>query len=199
MRCIEKVKQQKKKISVEKISQMFGRTRQGYYKRLKYEERRRSEEQIIVESVKEARRRQPRSGGKKVYKKVSKKLREKEIKIGRDKFFEVLKKNDLLVKRRKRVYTTQSGHRFKKYPNLIKEINLQNSNRVYVSDITYIRTLEGFCYLSLITDKYSRKIVGNALSKSLSIEGCLEALRMALKGLDKTDADTSFRSRDTVL
>jgi len=85
------------------------------------------------------------------------------------------------------VYTTQSGHRFKKYPNLIKSLSLHAPNRVYVSDITYIRTLEGFCYLSLITDKYSRKIVGYALSMSLSIEGCLEALRMALKDLNKTE------------
>jgi len=114
-------------------------------------------------------------------------LKEKSINIGWDKFFEVLRKNSLLIKRRKRVYTTQSGHRFKKYPNLIKSLSLHAPNRVYVSDVTYIRTLEGFCYLSLITDKYSRKIVGYALSMSLSIEGCLEALRMALKDLNKTE------------
>ena len=86
--------------------------------------------------MKEARRRQPRSGGKKIYKKLYNMFIETGIKIGRDNFFEILKKNDLLVKRRKKVYTTQSGHRFKKYPNLIKAMNLYKPNKVYVSDIT---------------------------------------------------------------
>jgi transposase InsO family protein len=69
------------------------------------------------------------------------------------------------------------------YKNLVKDIEISRPNQVYASDITYIRTINGFCYLSLITDMYSRKIVGYALSKSLSIEGSLKAMKMAIKGL----------------
>ncbi len=102
--------------------------------------------------------------------------------VGRDKLFDLLRERDLLIKREKRyVTTTQSYHRFKTYKNLIKDNPPQQSNNVLVSDITYIRTLNNFCYLSLITDLYSRKIVGYSLSKNLTVEGSLNALKMALK------------------
>ncbi len=90
----------------------------------------------------------------------------------------------MLVSRKKQyVKTTNSYHRFQVYKNLIKELKITQPNQVFVSDITYISTLEKFCYLSLITDLYSRKIVGYCLSKSLAIEGCLTTLRMALKSV----------------
>ena len=102
--------------------------------------------------------------------------------IGRDRLFGVLRRNGLLVKKkRKYVRTTQSAHRFKVYKNLIWDEKVKRCEGVYVADITYLDTLEGYCYLSLITDQYSRKIVGYALSKSLSIEGSVEALQMALR------------------
>ena len=94
----------------------------------------------------------------------------------------ILNNNDLLIQR-KRSYTrtTYSNHSFRKWTNLVKDVEVSAKNQVWVSDITYIRTLEGFRYLSLITDLYSRRIVGYRLSNSLSIEGCLEALKKALK------------------
>jgi transposase InsO family protein len=110
-------------------------------------------------------------------------LRNQEIAIGRDRLFRVLRRRGLLVRKKKRyVRTTQSAHRFKVYKNLIWQEKAERAERVYVADITYIDTIEGYCYLSLITDQYSRKIVGHALSKSLSIEGSVEALEMALRG-----------------
>jgi len=121
-------------------------------------------------------------GGRKLHKMLKQKLKDMGISIGRDCFFNLLRKNKLLVQRRKKyVRTTQSHHRFRIYTNLIKDIEINRTNQVYVSDITYIDTLEGFCYLALITDAYSRKIVGYDLSKSLTVDGSLRALKKALK------------------
>jgi transposase InsO family protein len=112
-------------------------------------------------------------------------LKAREVDIGRDRLFTMLRENNMLVKRKKKyVRTTQSCHRFRTYKNLIKHRQPQRPEEVFVSDITYIDTMEGFSYLSLITDQYSRKIVGYELSKSLSIEGTLKALKMALKKVD---------------
>lgn len=104
------------------------------------------------------------------------------ISIGRDRLFSLLKSNNLLINKKKQgARTTNSYHRFYCYKNLIKDLHISFPNQVWVSDITYIRTLKGYQYLSLITDYYSRKIIGYNLSDSLSIEGSLTALKMALK------------------
>lgn len=108
--------------------------------------------------------------------------------IGRDRLFRLLEKRGLLVRPAKNYRrTTNSYHHFHKFSNLIKDLTITESNRVFVSDITYLETQEGFCYLALITDLYSRKIVGWDLSKSLSIEGCQRALRQALADVTKTE------------
>lgn len=101
--------------------------------------------------------------------------------MGRDKLFDLLRFHGLLIRKRKRtVKTTNSHHWLKKYPNLIKELIIKTPEQLWVSDITYIRTLQGFSYLSLLTDAYSRKIVGYALYETLEAEGPLQALRMAI-------------------
>lgn len=102
--------------------------------------------------------------------------------MGRDAFFELLRDHGLLVRRkRNRVRTTFSGHRFKKYPDLVSSgLVVERANQLWVSDITYIRIKQDFAYLSLVTDAYSRKIIGFCLSHDLSTDSCLKALRMAL-------------------
>jgi putative transposase len=101
--------------------------------------------------------------------------------IGRDAFFELLRDRGLLIRRkRSRVRTTFSGHRFRKYPDLRVELLAERPCQLWVSDITYIRVGQDFAYLSLITDAYSRKIIGFSLSHDLSTDSCLLALRMAL-------------------
>jgi putative transposase len=113
---------------------------------------------------------------------LQKMLRVRQVEVGRDRLFSMLREKNMLVgKKRKHVRTTQSYHRFRTYKNLIKGRCSHRPEEVFVSDITYIDTMEGYSYLSLITDQYSRKIVGYSLSKSLSVEGSLKALRMALK------------------
>ena len=168
-----------------KLCKIFDISRQGYYKSLKKKQKRNYQEDIIIKMVQDHRRKMPMIGGKKLYRIIKPDLQEIGIKLGRDKFFELLRTNGLLVKRRKRyVNTTNSSHRFKIYENLIKEINVSKIDEVYVSDITYIRTDEGFSYLALITDLYSRKIVGYDFSDSLGIEGSLRALKMSMRGKD---------------
>jgi len=109
--------------------------------------------------------------------------------IGRDRLFQLLSHCGLLV-RPSRNYrkTTNSYHHFHKYSNLIYDLEIHHPNQVFVSDITYLNTREGFCYLALVTDLYSRKVVGWDLSKSLSIEGCQRALRQALRGVNEPES-----------
>ena len=103
------------------------------------------------------------------------------LKVGRDTLFKTLRKHQMLTLRKKTsARTTNSHHRFYKYNNCIKDLEVTRANQVWVSDITYIRTVKGFCYLALITDVYSRKIVGYDLSDSLELKGCVRALNKAI-------------------
>tara|TARA_R110002051_G_scaffold314290_1_gene391201 strand:+ start:12218 stop:12871 length:654 start_codon:yes stop_codon:yes gene_type:complete len=103
------------------------------------------------------------------------------LKIGRDTLFNILRKHNMLTLRKKySSRTTNSLHRFRKYKNIIKDLKVNRPNQVWVSDINYIRTIKGFCYLALITDMYSRKIVGYDISNSLELKGCVRALNKAL-------------------
>lgn len=126
---------------------------------------------------------QKRIGGRKLLGIITPLMPEEEN-IGRDAFFDLLRRNGMLVrKRRTRAFTTNSFHWLHKYPNLIKEFSPQRPNHLWVSDITYIKTSAGFVYLYLITDAYSRKIVGWHLSQTMEAQNALEALYMALSQL----------------
>lgn len=132
--------------------------------------------------VQQQRRYQPRLGGKKLYKLLGEDLNNLGRSIGRDKFFDILRDKGLLVKRKKRFQTTtNSYHRFRKHKNIFKDRKITGPDQAWVSDITYIRTRQKFAYLFLITDAYSRVIVGWNLSDSLGIEGALMAARRAIK------------------
>src|SRR6185295_12626258 len=116
--------------------------------------------------------------------------------IGRDRFFAGLRENDLLVKpKRMYVHTTQSNHGFWVHENLTEHMVVDRPNKLWVSDITYLRTLEGFCYLALVTDAYSRKIVGYDVSDSLELEGCRRALTNAIQTASNLDQLTHHSDR----
>ncbi len=139
-------------------------------------------EDQIIKLVQEVRRKHPRMGGKKLYGLLKADLAQMEGAPGRDRFFDILGRNKLLVKRRKKyVKTTDSWHYFHKYRNKLKDKLLTGANQAYASDITYLRTRDGFVYLFLQTDVYSRMITGWDLSDSLSIDGAIRALKMTLK------------------
>jgi transposase InsO family protein len=124
----------------------------------------------------------PRIGTRKLYFLLKEDIEKLGIKMGRDTLFNFLRAENLLVKN-KRCYikTTNSKHWMRRYPNLISTIEVSKPEQLWVSDITYIKTKEGHHYLSLITDAYSKKIMGYALLDNLGTDGPLAALKMALK------------------
>jgi putative transposase len=166
---------------------LFGKTRQGWHKQQASLENTVLREAIILKHVRELRQQMPRIGVRKLQYLLHPLLEQHGISLGRDKLFDILANYGLLVRRRQRrkMQTTDSNHPFKKYPNLVKNMEVLRPDHLWVSDITYIRLKEKFCYLSLITDAYSRRIVGQCLWSSLRKEGPLNALSMALA--DRTD------------
>ena len=170
------------------MCKLFGISRQGFYQREKrYKESLVKKEQV-VKLVNKVRTKHKRMGGKKLHDKLLPELKNAGIKCGRDKFFDILRDENLLVKYRKHfVKTTQSKHLFYKYPNLIMDMEVNYSEQVFVSDITYIRTKQGFLYLFLITDLYSKQIMGWELSDNLKTINAIKALKMALKNRKYTN------------
>jgi transposase InsO family protein len=169
-----------KTVGVGVLCGLFGKSRQAYYEQLWQEEKERFEDAVIVDLVKDERRIARRIGGRNLYRILKSGLEARQIYIGRDRFFEVLRQNGLLVNRRRRTVTTQSRHRLPLYPNLSKGLQVEQAEQLWVSDITYIRVGEGFCYLILITDAYSRRIMGWNFGQSMDTSFCVEALKMAL-------------------
>jgi len=162
---------------------LFGKTRQAYYKQQWTEDGLVMRNAIVIKSVKEVRADMPRIGTRKLHYLLTERLKEHDLDIGRDKLFDLLADYGMLIRRRKRkkVYTTDSNHPFRKYPNMIRDMIVTAPNQLWVSDITYIPLTVKFCYLSLVTDAYSRKIVGYCLYPTLEKEGPLAALQMAIK------------------
>ena len=143
---------------------------------------------MVIQLVKEKRKNKPRTGTRKLYTELQKDFEKHGLKIGRDALFDILRDNHMLVKKRKmRVKTTNSYHRFHKYPNLIKDFTPFRPNQLWVSDIAYIKVGDEFNYLFLTTDAYSRKIVGWHLSKSLEAKGAVKALKMAINTNELSD------------
>lgn len=134
----------------------------------------------VLALVEQIRAVQRRLGGRKLYHLLQVQLTA--LKVGRDKFFDILRANHLLITP-KRAYhtTTMSYHRFRKYKNIIKNADIHRPNQVWVSDITYIGKRDNPCYLSLITDAYSKKIVGFDVSNTMCTDHVIKALRMAQK------------------
>ncbi|RPI73983.1 MAG: IS3 family transposase, partial [Desulfobacteraceae bacterium] len=173
-------------MSITTLCEKVGMTRQNYYKSRQVRQRQSVDEGLIKELVRSERSLQPRLGGRKLYKILKPRLNSEHIRLGRDKFFKILKfKGLLLEKLPKMPRTTNSNHTLPVFTNLIKDMILTRPNQAWASDITYLRTEEKFMYLSLITDMYSRKIVGYHLSENLEAEQVLNSLKMALASKPK--------------
>lgn len=158
----------------------FNKSRAAFYKQVKQEMQQQLMDPVISELVLEQRKLMPHLGGKKLYHLIKAPIQQHAIKMGRDKLFLWLRKEDLLVRRKKRyTKTTHSTHRFRVHKNLIKDVPITGPDQCWVSDITYLHLQRGFCYLALITDAYSRKIIGFDVSQSLELTGCMRALKMA--------------------
>lgn len=173
-------------IALERFCTVFGKSRQAWYYATSQSQQQDMTDSLIVKMIREIREEQPRIGTRKLYHLITPKLQEHKIKIGRDKLFEILERYGLLIRHRKRkAITTDSNHPFYKYDNLIQQLILRSKNQLWVSDITYISLKEGFAYLSLVTDAFSRKIVGYCLWPSLAAQGSIHALEMALEQIKR--------------
>lgn len=169
------------------VCRRVGLTRQNYYTGRRRRERRKVDGALVAELVVKERQIQPRIGTRKLQVILKEQFKQAGVKIGRDRLFEELRQRDLLVKKQRSEYprTTNSEHSLPVFRNLIKDRTVAKANEAWVSDITYLRTDEGFLYLALLTDSYSRKIVGYHCADTLESVGCIKALEMALSSLPK--------------
>lgn len=178
------------------LCKLFGKTRQAYYDHIHHLCDRDSQDELALEMVRLVRRELPGLGGHKLYRCLYAPFRSNGITMGRDKLYTLLRKHKLLIDRKKKKSpkTTQSDHSYLKYPDLTKEWKPTRSNQLWVSDITYISVGYDFNYLSLITDAYSRKIMGYCLHPYLTAQGVVNALKMALR--ERNDGDGLIHHSD---
>ena len=168
---------------------LLGVDRQVYYRAKNSLLYKQSIAQQVISLVRSIRNLMPKLGTRKLYHMLEKEL--KPLKVGRDKLFRILKANHMLIKPKKSYHiTTDSHHRFKKHKNIVINLEILKPEQIWVSDITYIGNRDNPCYLALITDAYSKKIMGYNVSDSLNMSGPIQALNMALK--NKTYIDESL-------
>ena len=172
------------RVSLVRICRLFGVSRQAYYQHFWQEETTSIEESLVLKKVLSIREDHRVMGGRKLFEKLHPFLLEHRIKMGRDALFDLLAANGLLVKKkRRRFITTFSNHWLRKWPNLIREMQVTAINQLWVSDITYFKVAGEYAYISLITDAYSHKVVGFYLAETLESIETLKALQMALEQL----------------
>lgn len=168
-------------ISVQTLCSLFGKSRNGWYDHQHRAEKSVFIRDIVLQEVGKIRADLPGIGTRKLHYLLKEKLQEHNFSVGRDYLFDLLATKGLLVsRRRRRIITTDSNHWMKRYDNLMVCNPITRAEQVWVSDITYLKLNQNFVYLSLITDAYSRQIMGYHLQNNLSTEGCLQALRMAI-------------------
>tara|TARA_B100000497_G_C7646974_1_gene389052 strand:+ start:489 stop:1340 length:852 start_codon:yes stop_codon:yes gene_type:complete len=169
---------------------LLGVNRQVYYRSKKRQVKRRETAQIVVNMVQELRITMPKIGGRKLYYLLQDKLNP--LGVGRDRLFAILKANHLLIQPKRQYHiTTNSHHHFRKHKNLVKSFDIDKPEQVWVSDITYLGNRSNPMYLALVTDAYSKQIMGYNVSNSLNAEGTCRALKMAIK-------NRTYKSNDLV-
>lgn len=173
---------------VGRLCMLFGRTRHAFYDRLWFLNQRDESDIVVLEMVAEIRREIPRIGTGKLYQMLRKPLQSNGIKMGRDRLHALLQDHGLTVRPKKRyTRTTNSNHWMKKYPNLIKELQVSEAEKIWVADITYIVVGDDFNFLNLITDNYSKRIMGHCLHPTLEAKGTITALKIALSNRQKPE------------
>jgi putative transposase len=158
----------------------LGYSRQYVYKQTKDAVKKLLQQQAVKQLVDRERKLLPRLGTRKIHYLIKEDLHLQGISFGRDKLFALMRYYDLQIKPRRRyTQTTMSKHWLRKWPNIIKEKIVTNPDEVWVSDITYLKTQQGNCYLNMVTDMFSRKIVGYAVADNMETESMIAALQMA--------------------
>jgi len=166
---------------LQSLCRLFGFSRQAFYKQQRFQVLQQSKEGIILQQIIAMRKEQPRCGTRKLLIMLQPFLAKSKLFISRDKLFTLLSENKLLIRKRKRnTYTTNSKHFFYRYPNLSKDFTPLHAHELWVADITYIPLRERFAYLYLLTDAYSRKIVGFHVSDDMRVTSAVVALQKAI-------------------
>ena len=170
-------------MSLSKSCRLIGISRQAIYQQRQRWRNRQNELKPVLKLVMSIRRTLPRLGGRKLYFLIKPELERQEIKLGRDVFFDFLRQNNLLIEPRRRyTKTTHSKHWMRKHPNLFQDLKITRSEQAFVSDITYIESQQKVHYLSLVTDAFSRKIVGYELSDDMKTTSVIKAMEKAIQG-----------------
>ena len=173
---------EEKAFKIRWVYEALGISKQAYYQRIKSDKIKEIKNNKVIELVMEIRQTMPGTGTVKLHELLKDKFVTNDIKMGRDAMFNLLRSRGLFIKKTKRFHiTTDSKHFFHKSPNLLYDLAVTHAEQVFVSDITYIKTDQGHCYLALVTDAYSRKIMGYALEDNMRVEMVKNALSMAHK------------------
>lgn len=181
---------------MQRSCQLYGVSRQSLYQRRQRQARQAERDEQVLDQVRAVRTQLPRLGTRKLKHKIAPLLRVQGLRCGRDALFALLRRRGLLIApKRSYTKTTDSHHRFHCHPNLVRDAPKPTApNQLWVSDITYLPTRQGTAYLSLVTDAFSRRIVGHHVHASLHTVGCLAALERAVRGAGAAAAGTIHHS-----
>ncbi len=183
-------------MGVSELCRAAGMSRANYYKRRQTRTRRSTDESLVLELVAGVRAVHPKLGARKLLGKLGEDLLDAGVSMGRDRFFALLRSRELLIERKARsVRTTWSSHGLRHWPNTAKDLVLSGPNQLWVSDITYLRVVDGFVFLALVMDAWSRAIVGFDCSDSLEMQGALRALSMSIRSMPPGSAPVHHSDR----
>jgi putative transposase len=182
-------------VTIEWLCRYFEKSRAAFYQIQKRQVSAGVDEELVIHYVKEHRKEQARIGGRKLHFLLQYPLKASGIKCGRDKLFGILAKHNLLIKRKRRSRCfTQSVSWSRRYPNLLKDLRLERPEQLWAADTTGIAVCDGLAYLALITDAYSKQIMGYNLQRTKGQSGSLATLRMALSKRWYPDSETIHHS-----
>jgi putative transposase len=185
---VKELRELKKQASLKDLCSLFGHSRQAYYEWGNREQEVALEEAIIIDLVRHIRQEIPRIGSRALHFMLHQQWEKQGIKCGRDRLIEILRQSEMLIyPKRKYTQTTNSRHHFYKYPNLIKELEINRPEQLWVSDLTYIRVQEEWNYVIFITDAYSHKIIGFRVDDNMKTNMCVQALDLALAARTKLE------------
>jgi transposase InsO family protein len=171
-----------KEVTITAVCRQLGYSKQAYYKSLHNRTLHSFYEEMVKDKVLAIRRQMPRLGVRKLYHILQEELSREKLTIGRDKLFSLLRQEGLLVMRKKKyTKTTNSRHWMRKYPNMVKGVEVRRPEQVWVADITYVDVGKGHCFVHLVTDAYSKKIVGYKVSSDMLSSSTLAALQDAIR------------------
>lgn len=171
---------EEKTFKVKFLYEVFGISKQAYYKRIKTQQTRASQQQAVINEVAKIRTRMPQTGARKLYNHLQPVLPDMKVKMGRDGLFDLLRNKGMLIGKTKQFHiTTDSKHSFYTSPNVLKDTEITQAEQAFVTDITYLKIDQGYAYLALVTDVFSKNLMGWSLDDNMKVSMVKEALTMA--------------------